>query len=284
MLTGSFASLYFAILEHEGPQDLYDAVLLPWQETAATIMDYLAPYGSADAIQWRQPTTGGEAQDEFQAALWELYALSRVSDLLLLPFQSHDPAFSNWAGPSITADERQRYLGSLGLTAIDQAAFCPFFHEVAEVEQAPDDDEPISVLEERWPGFMLGQLLICRAGVRVRGGRRHIRKEIAERSTLYWTFRRAARPANDLSHGWGHNSQWRTSFRRDYVDATHLHYNVDGPWPVDQPAPKAGPPKPRDELSIEQRIELVTNRCFVRSTVDHAEQWPYRDTYRERNV
>jgi hypothetical protein len=217
-----------------------------------------------------------------QAALWELYALSRVSDVLLLPFQPHDPASSTWAGPAISAEERRLFFGALGMTLITQATFCPFFHEVVEVEQAPDDDEPIAVLEERWPGFLLGQLLFCRAGVRVRGGRRHILKDVAEQSTLYWTFRRRYRPVEDLSHGWGSNSQWRTAFRRDYLDATHFCYNVDGRWPVDQPAPANRPPAARDELSLEQRIELLTNRCFVRSAAAHTEQWPYNDTYRER--
>jgi hypothetical protein len=187
VLNDSFARLYFEILEHEGPQNLYDAVLLPWQETASAIMDVLAPYGSAAAMQWRLWTPERNSYDQLQEGLWELYALSRVSDLLLLPFQPPSSASSDWAGPAITAEERRMFFGFLGMTPIHQESFWPFFHEVVEVEQAPDDDEPISVLEERWPGFMLGQLLICRAGVRVRGGRQHIRKEIAERSTLYWT-------------------------------------------------------------------------------------------------
>ncbi|HYF63508.1 MAG TPA: hypothetical protein VD886_11885 [Herpetosiphonaceae bacterium] len=283
----SFAALYFAILEHEGQRDLYEAVLMPWHATAASIIDYIAPYGSAAAMQWRLWTPERNPHDQLQEGLWELYALSRVSDVLL-PFQppSGDPA--EWAGPEITAEERRMFFGSLGMTPVRQQAFCPFFHEVVEVEPAPDDDEPISVIEEVWTGFMLDQLLICRSGVRVRGGRRHIRKEIAERSTLYWTFRRAARPVQDLSHGWGSNSQWRTRFRRDYVDADHLHYNVDGDFhvdgtPVDDPArARTDPNYERQNLSTDQHRELLTNRCFLRSPVADGDLWPYDDTFRER--
>jgi hypothetical protein len=229
MFNDSFATLYHQILDHEGRPDLYGSVLLPWHATASAIMDVLRLYGSAAAMKWRIWTPAEHSYDQLTEALWALYALSRVSDMLLLPFQPAGGAASDQAIPAITADERQRYLCSLGMTRIPQQPFCPFFHEVVAVEQAPGDDEPITVIEERWPGFLLGRLLMCRAGVRVRGGRQHIRKEVAEHSTLYWTFVRAARPVQDLSHGWGSNSQWRTSFRRDYVDATQLYYNVMAP-------------------------------------------------------
>ena len=58
--------------------------------------------------------------------------------------------------------------------------------------------------------------MFSRAGVAVCGGKDYIQPEIAMSSTIYWAFRRKYRPYSDLSHGWGSNSQWRTSFRRDY--------------------------------------------------------------------
>ena len=52
-------------------------------------------------------------------------------------------------------------------------------------------------------------------------------------------LRRGGRcPASDLSHGWGHNSQWRTDFRRDYEESAELHYNVDGRWLIGEPLPE----------------------------------------------
>ena len=107
-----------------------------------------------------------------------------------------------------------------------------------------------------WPGFLLGRMLFCRAEVRVRGGARHVRKEIAENSRLYWAFARNNRPPRDRSHGWGHNSQWATDFRRDYLGDDAYYYNVDGEVDVHDDAADS-------ELALPLRIELLTHRCFV---------------------
>jgi hypothetical protein len=126
---------------------------------------------------------------------------------------------------------------------------------------------------------LLGDMVFSRAGVRVSGGRRFIRKDVAESSTLYWAFRRKNRPSQDLSHGWGSNSQWRTRFRRDYRLGEEFHYNVDGKHDLAAPEPAA---EDRDGLAREERIELLTNRCFIRTVKPHSDLWPYDDLHSAR--
>jgi len=85
--------------------------------------------------------------------------------------------------------------------------------------------------------------------------------------------------------GWGSNSQWRTDFRRDYaIDGTY-YYNVDGKWDVRELAPREGPGNgepTRNEISEEERIELLTHRCFVRTAKPHNDLWPYNDYFVDR--
>ena len=286
----SFRALYWDILAYKG-QHLHTDVLLPWQPHAESAMEELRPYGSADAIGWRKNRAIQWAYDDpFQVDLWELYALSRVSDLLLLPFQAMSHAKSQaerhgwhpWAGPPITIEERTAWFRSLGMRHVEHPTFHSFYHEIVEVEPAADPAEPISLVRTIWPGFLLGQMMVCRAGVRVRGGLRHILKEIAEKSTLYWTFRRNNRPASDQSHGWGHNSQWRTDFRRDYEDVTAFWYNVDGDAP-DEMEGRWADPDDDDGLTPSQRWELVVNRCFIVTLPSPPKwepypfPWPYRE-------
>jgi hypothetical protein len=131
---------------------------------------------------------------------------------------------------------------------------------------------------EHWPALMLGDMMFSRAGVAVTGGRAHIRKEIAETSTMYWAFRRRNRRIYDLSVGWGSNSQWRTSFRRDYRIARSLYFNVDdAPNDLAQPSPPASP----DDPPLPARLELLLHRCFI--TLPDPEEYcfPFNDTFRQ---
>jgi hypothetical protein len=164
------------------------------------------------------------------------------------------------------------------------ARFHPFYHEIVAVEGAPDAAEPISLVGTVWPGFMLGQLMFCRAGVRVHGGTDHVRKAVAEESALFWTYRRNNRPTSDRSHGWGHNSQWSTEFRRDYDGETTFYYNVDGDYDVLQRGEAPGPAISEHaavSLPRAQAIELVTNRCLIVSELSTAGTEPFGDCYRE---
>lgn len=221
--------LYYAVHGQGGPE-LITAVLAPWLELhAAALRDGLLPlavYGG-----WRRKTY------VFGDLLEQAYALSRVSDLLLLGFQPDLPPGQGapWAHglhlperlPRITEDEYLAVFGRLGMSRIDVPVFDPFFHEIAVVEQEADPHAPLEVTRVLWPGLMLGKLLFSRAGVAVRAGAAHAAAGIADRSTLNEVFLRRHRDTGDGSLGWGRNSQWRTDFRRDYAVADAYHLNVD---------------------------------------------------------
>ncbi|MER5635437.1 hypothetical protein ABT095_00585 [Kitasatospora sp. NPDC002227] len=231
--------LYEALLEQEDG-DSWEAVGLPWlaraqggyQERLRTAAEYRKD--SAPSV-------------ELQC---ELYALSRVGDLLL------------------EAEAVGLFTG-LGMTAFEGGPFDPFLHEIVEVEQAADPQAPVELIGTVWPGLMLGQLLIRRAGVRVRAGAAHAQRGVADRGMLYWTFRRAHRPVQDLSHGWGHNSQWSTRLRLDYRTPGGDLLNVAGRLSIDGDDMLA-PDHPENLsdaarlLTAGERRELLRHRCLLR--------------------
>ena len=268
-----FRELYQNLLGYEG-ENLYQEVLIPWQDKADQVMRHLQKYGDVDAKDWSQP------RQNISNDLCALYALSRVSDFLLLPFQTG--SYDIKRPPRISSQERSEYFIRLGMEPIKQATFHPFFHEIVEVVQSPEPSEPISLVDIIWPGFMLGNMMFCRAGVKVCGGTSYINKEIAEKSTLYFTYRRRNRPTSDLSMGWGSNSQWGTTFRRDYQDDETYYYNVDGSNDILFPTNKDDFLIPQQEsLTQTERIELLVNRCFVLTDKPDVNLWPYHDRYTE---
>ncbi|MFX5464564.1 hypothetical protein ABTD44_19515, partial [Acinetobacter baumannii] len=74
---------------------------------------------------------------------------------------------------------------------------------------------------------MLGNLLVLRGGLELEANAKVLDPDLARSTTLYWAYRRKGRPHRDLSHGWGSNSQWRTTFRRDYAIGNMQYFNVD---------------------------------------------------------
>jgi hypothetical protein len=207
--------------------------------------------------------------------LWRLYALSRVNDILLLRFQPGCADGTAWPGPPVTLQQYLQFANDLGLSVAQEDSFFPFYHEVVEVDQAAAEDHLISITSSSWPCLMLGNMLFSRGGVRVHAGRNHVCKEVAESSTLYWASWRKNRPSDDLSAGWGSNSQWRTRFRRDYRVGGVLYFNVEGS--NDLSDYRCG--SDRHGLTRAERIELLTNRCFVTTSKPHDDLFPYKDTY-----
>lgn len=269
--------LYWALLDADGPA--YSGVLLPWLQDNPGELERLAALGARTSSAFQLPLAVTLEES------WYLYAASRVNGLLLLRFQHGDADGSSWPGPQISLPEYQTFMGALGLQEVACSSFHPFFHEIVSVDQSDDEDEPISVTAVHWPTLMLGPLLFSRAGVTVRGGTRHVRKDAAEHSTLYWAHRRKNRPHQDLSHGWGHNSQWRTSFRWDLMLDGILTYNAAEPdsvdlatWSGDADTSWDGV-SPDSQLTIEQRRELLINRCFITmpEPAPVGDHWPYSD-------
>lgn len=253
--------LYEAILAYEG-EKVFSDLLEPWTVQHAEELHWLAEFAARPSGK-TFPAASGEDR-------CRLYAPFRVASILLLRFQSPRKPGEDWPGPPITLAEFQRFWEACGFRAAQESAFHPFYHEIVAVQPAADSAAPVEIVRECWPALLLGEMLFLRAGCVVRGGRDHVVPEIAERSHLYWTFCRRDRPCSDPSCGWGHNSQWRTAFRRDYRTAAGFHFNVDG-TPVER-----APLDPQEETPVETLRELIRFRALVRTAVpDDSDFYPY---------
>ena len=253
-----YRELHDSILEYEG-EDLFTDVVRPWLSSATAEKRWL------DDLRGRARPHHPMSQEEN----WRLYALSRIVELLSIGLTPARVGLEQrWHVAELHADEFAAAMENLGLERVEQAAFSPFYHEVASVEQTGDDTTPPSIISEFAPGFRVGALLIARARCQVSSGRNHLVGTVAEMSTLYWAFARNNRPVTDLSAGWGSNSQWRTPFRTDYAYEGTLFFNAD---------PNAHCPAIEDDasLNLDEQLELLRHRCFVRCSKDHADLWPY---------
>ncbi|HEY9775545.1 MAG TPA: hypothetical protein V6C81_17395 [Planktothrix sp.] len=193
--------------------------------------------------------------------LWDLYALSRISDTLLWNFQPQE-----WQPvlPEVSLDQYREFFRASGLEPYDITRFHPFFHEIVGVETVEDPDNPAEITDFVWPGMRFGSMIFSRQGVMIKAGKNVIDKTIADKSTLFFTYRRK-RPTLDLSHGWGSNSQWRTAFRRDYETADFYTYNA-GHRVIDASQGLSDDDDfEQSGLSATQLIELIRFRQFVRT-------------------
>ena len=277
---GYFRQLYEGLLDHDDGIGGRRAYLSDQRPTAAGHLAELDPLRKRERI----PAGGYSGDDEQLLRIMKLYGLSRVSDYLIEQFCTRGgPPAELGVSSGLQFDGRAvhtEFFSGIGLTAFDHAeAFSPFHHEVFAVVQDPAATS-VTVEEVLWPGLWFGDLLFSRAGVRVRSPRHFIDAMVATTSTLYFTFRRQPRPTNDLSHGWGSNSQWRTCFSRFYSDEEGLHLNWDGEVDiaVDPPAPRAGWPEHAVD-PLDRRRELLLHRCFVRDPLpaDENDRYPYGD-------
>jgi hypothetical protein len=259
--------LYEALAWYEGAEP-YETIVVPWLERARDGYRAWLATAAEDGSWWAEKGTEPGGQE----LIWELYALHRISDRMLLTFQppSDEPGSPDPL-PLLSEREYLDVFTSLGMTPFEDGdAFDPFLHEIVEVEQADDPHAPIEITEVLWPGLMLGRLLFNRAGVRVGAGVEHAQRGVADRSPLYWTFQRRHRPAIDLSQGWGSNSQWRTGFRLDYRTPDGDRLNVAGDRPIDGSDDlqldhlKNLTPEER-LLTPGDRRELLRHRCLLRT-------------------
>ena len=255
-----FRMLYDDVLSYEGAA-LYPDFLVPWLERNGAAREWLNHFAQ------RQ---GSPIPPALEGELHALYAINRMNDLLLGAFQ---PAtVTEWPELPISLDQYVAFMTGLGFEVAAAAAFSPFYHEIVEVTPLDEDEASVELTDIVWPCLMLGNMLFSRAGVKVRAGRCRLRPELAASTTLYWTFCRRHRASHDLSHGWGSNSQWRTDFRRDYRFGSQIYLNVDAERDVGQ---GDMPGRPPCELTLEERIELLTHRCFVTLPTAHEDQFPY---------
>lgn len=262
-----FRDLYNEVVGHQS-DDLFNSVLRPWLERAISATNDFACFRSASEYD--------QHCEEFQLKIWNLYALSRVNDLLLLGFQFDGG--DEWSGPRISPEQYAGFFEGLGLTTFECGKFASIHHEVFSVEESREPDQPIVVKKSVWPGLKFGEMVFSRAGVVVTGGSSYINKVVAESSTLYFAHRRLNRKTEDLSMGWGSNSQWRTSFRRDYTVHRQHIFNIDGENRLNVAEETEND---RDGLTNSERIELCKNRCFISVRKSSADLWPYDDRYEE---
>lgn len=307
-----FGELYTALEEYVG-DDVVRDVLLPRVDGARTELMTLTGRKSFDPSL---PAAFAEEES------WNWYALSRVYDWLTLDAQRDLPGAATrgkrqrhartshrqsslpyrgshsdhgrddpWDGPHVDMHGVSAFLSELGFWQLAdverdcrtaERRFHPFFHEIVDlVEDAGAKICTLSAVV--WPGWMWGDMMFARAGVVVRCPPGMFRRELAIDSTLYFAYDRLHRPTNDRSHGWGHNSQWRTEFRRDYALGDAFFYNVDGKRLVEHGAPvDEDEQEAADSLSVQARIELLRHRSLVASVERaHDDLYPYDDRHVE---
>jgi hypothetical protein len=214
--------------------------------------------------------------DELVHTLWELYAASRVRDVLLLAHQPSPADDSVRELDEALGRDQPRFLpvpagqvveffAAIGCQPAAEASLDPIVHEIISCQAAAESDAPVQVTAQAWPALMIGELVFARAGVRVRTGSAHAVPGVADRSTLHWEYWRRHRATSDGSFWWGHNSQWKTAIRRDYVtDCGHVYdYDAFSSFSrlsrLHDADDGAYPPLTADQASF------IMNRCQLRN-------------------
>ncbi|MFH0131208.1 hypothetical protein ACGLHS_13430 [Variovorax sp. VaC1] len=261
-----YRDLLDALYNSSPAEDVFQTLLRPWLDAHAEERDWLNAFAHSTS---HAPIAIEDS--------WRLYALSRVNQVLLLAFQRDEG--EGWAGPALSLPDYLAFMTGLGCRVADEADYSPFFHEIVEVSEERNRSsrrKAVELARVDWPALMLGTMLFSRAGVAVSCAFGALHSEIATSSTLFWACRRKHRRTSDLSDGWGSNSQWRTTFRRDYVVGDELLFNADGKHDLAAP----GLPASDDDLTVAERIELLTHRCFIRCEKPDDDLYPYGDRVR----
>ena len=233
-------------------------------------------------------TMAYEPEDDVLAkTLWQLYAASRVRDALLLAHQPspaddsvreldealgrEQPVFL-----PVPVDQITEFLAAIGCQPVTESSFDPILHEIISCEAVDQPGAQIQITGQAWPALMIGELVFTRAGVRVRAGSAHAIPGVADRSTLNWEYWRRHRPTRDGSFWWGHNSQWKTEPRRDYITSRGHVYDFDALFSNfhHRTRDRLGHGGAQHPLTAGQ-ANLIKNRCKLRD--DHEPDFHYLD-------
>lgn len=245
----------------------------------AARQDWMAELGRRlDSVVARfDDTMAYEPEDDgLVDILCQLYAASRVRDVLLL---AHQPAPPDEAVREldealgreqpgfrpVPVDQITQFFAVLGCQPVTETSFDPILHEVITCEAADDPDAPIQVTSHAWPALMLGDLVFTRAGAHVRAGSAHAVPGIADGSALHWEYWRRHRTTSDGSFWWGHNSQWKTTMRRDYITSRGPVYDYDALYSAFHRRIRHS----RDDDSVREPLtadqaSFIKNRCQLR--------------------
>lgn len=264
----SIRDLYDKIIEFEG-EKLFESVLKKWV-IDTDYKRYISTISSSVQIEKANLT---------QEENWELYALSRVLDILTLQFQPDNQADgSEWLGPKISIPEFEEFISLIGLDVITPNTFNPFNCEIIHAQEGENNFE---IIESYFPAVKLKNMIIKRAGMKISLKAIDYNLTLINNASIYWTFRRKNRIYFDLSQGWGSNSQWSTDLRLDLETNNHFVYNQNGRFDLNHVTPELLDELNQQNLEIQEAIDLTRFRHFVTSTKDDSDLFPYDFKYEE---
>jgi len=261
----SYSDFLHSLHRYQGPS-VHEEILLPWVEQNGAEIYWLDKFANRPA----RPIPKASDYD-----LYRLYGLSRIVQLLEYAFQPESEKEVYWKCP-LSLESYLDFAVRIGLRPVFDLPFHPFYHETVVVSGLSSDGG-VHIQQELWPPTFLGKMLFHRGGCVVTGAKGLVEPGIADRTTVYWADTRKYCPRADLGDGWGHNSQWLTRFRRDYLLDGVYHYNADGKKPITPETPDTTD----DTLTFEQRMELLRHRRFVTAIPENEGHYPYEYTATE---
>ncbi len=277
----SIKDLYFKILDFE--KILYFETILDFKAEdffESVIKKWIVENDYKNYISNISNKISGRKNELLQEDIWELYALSRVLDLLTLPFQTdNDADDSDWKGPRITVAEYIEFNNLLGLEITTPFSFKPFNCEIIEAQIGMNDFE---IIECNFPAVKLNNLMIKKAGVKILLNPDKFNLNLINKASIYWAFRCKNRKYFDLSQGWGSNSQWRTDLRLDIETENSYIYNVTGRFNLNSPTIELTEELNQQDLELNEAVELTVFRHFMKCTKDDSDLFPYYFRFEEQ--
>jgi hypothetical protein len=214
--------------------------------------------------------------DGLGTTLCQLYAASRVRDVLLLTHQpvtaddsvrelDEDLGRKQPVFRAVPVDQVTEFFAAIGCRPVTETSFDPILHEILTCKAARHPGSPIEITGQAWPALMIGELVFTRAGVHVQAGSAHAVPGVADRSTLHWEYWRRHRTTWDGSFWWGHNSQWKTAPRRDYITSRGHVYDFDALFSshLRRMREHRADGRARHPLTADQ-ASFIKNRCQLR--------------------
>jgi hypothetical protein len=111
-----FRELHNDILHYRRHSLFYD-VLIPWIERAQLAI--------TDLGRFRTCSLYDHTDEAAQDSMWNLYALSRVNDLLLMSFQG---GAAEGKIATVSLDEYEAFCTQIGFTVVESGKFSSFHH------------------------------------------------------------------------------------------------------------------------------------------------------------
>ena len=173
--------------------------------------------------------------------------------------------------PNLFLDEYIAFAQSIGLSCDQPKEFHPFFYEIVDIKAG---EVPFLLHSVHYPALFLGNLLINRGGATITLPIEQYPINEIKTAPIYWAYTRNKRDAHDLSHGWGHNSQWFTGFRFDFKTDKGLFYNFRAKDTLNNPNQEVLATLEKDNISLSEAIDLVRYRQLLYPHKKE-QQWPY---------